>query len=66
MKYVSDFHNNPQDYIEWKYKTYGDENYIKKVLGYYIGTETINYDAEGNIITTDLIDTNNSYGSISR
>jgi len=66
MKYVKDFHNNPQDYIKWDYKTYGDENYIQKVLGYYIGTETINYDDDGNLKNVNLIAMDNSYGTISR
>lgn len=55
-KYVKDLHENPKNYYpEWKYKTYGNDDYIKDVLGYYIGTETINTTSDGSKISIDLI-----------
>ena len=38
LKYVSDVHNNPKNYISnWQYDTYGSDKYIDIVLGYYMG-----------------------------
>lgn len=64
LKYVYDLHNNPNDYLDgWEYQHYGDELYLQKVLGYYIGTETINYDSNGNIVIFNLIDNYNEVKS---
>jgi len=56
LKYVNDLHENPQKYLPgWKHKTYGNANYIKDVLGFYIGTESINTTSDGSKIAVDLI-----------
>lgn len=56
MKYVEDFHYNPQKYLpNWKHKTYGNEEYVKDVLGYYIGTESINMRSDGTSTCTNLL-----------
>lgn len=56
LEYVKDFHNNPKNYLpKWKYKTYGNGNYIKDVLGYYLGVESINTLEDGTKISVNLI-----------
>lgn len=43
MKYVDDMHNNPNKYLSnWKYNTYGNNNYIYSVIGYYMGQNIVN------------------------
>lgn len=43
MKYVDDIHKNPQKYIpNWKYETFGNNQYLYRVMGYYIGKNLIN------------------------
>lgn len=54
MKYVKDMHDNPNNYISWNYKTYGNDNYINAVLSYYVGVCSKNV-VDGNIIYTDLV-----------
>jgi len=55
LEYVKDFHDNPKNYLsKWKYKTYGNDNYIKDVLGYYLGVESINTLEDGTQISIDL------------
>ena len=55
LAYVKDFHDNPKNYLsKWQYSTYGNENYIKDVLGYYLGTESINKLEDGTQISIDL------------
>lgn len=62
MKYVKDLHENPQKYYPgWKYKTYGNGNYIKDVLGYYIGTESVNTTKDGSKISIDLVTMETTY-----
>lgn len=64
MTYVLDYHQNPQKYNpNWKYKTYGDPNYVNKVLGHYIGVESININSEGVKVCTNLLTLDNTYGS---
>lgn len=62
MKYVEYFHNNPQEYLSnWNYKTYGDSNYVKKVMGYYIGTESVNTLSDGSKVSINLVTLENTY-----
>ncbi|MEG2322093.1 MAG: transglycosylase SLT domain-containing protein [Bacilli bacterium] len=54
MKYVSDMHNHPTNYIKaWK-GTYGDENYVQDVLDYYIGIQSKNRNNEGKEVYMNL------------
>jgi Soluble lytic murein transglycosylase and related regulatory proteins (some contain LysM/invasin domains) len=44
LSIVDDVHNNPNKYISnWRYSTYGDNNYISNVLRYFIGDKTYYY-----------------------
>lgn len=62
LKYVEHFHNNPQQYLpNWKYKTYGDPNYVKKIMGYYIGTESINILPDGTKVAINLVSLDKTY-----
>lgn len=43
LKYVDDVHNNPHKYLSnWSYNTYGNNNYIYSVMGYYMGQNVVN------------------------
>jgi len=67
LKYVEYFHNNPQQYLpNWNYKTYGDPNYVTKIIGYYIGTESTNTLPDGTKVTTNLISCEKTYDVKSR
>ncbi len=54
LEYVTDFHNNPNKYINWKYSTYGNDKYIANVLGFYVGKECVNKNEQGEDISIDL------------
>lgn len=67
MKYVDHLHYNPQEYLpDWKYKTYGNEEYVKDVLGYYIGTESINLLPDGTEFVSNLLNMEINYDVKSR
>lgn len=54
LKYVNDIHDNPHKYLSnWKYDTYGDSEYLSKILS-YCPTNKITYQYNGNEITFDL------------
>lgn len=62
LKYVEHFHYNPGQYLSnWKYKTYGDPNYVNKIMGYYIGTESTNTLPDGTKVTINLISCEKTY-----
>ena len=44
LSIIRDIHENPKNYASnWRYKTYGDANYIKNVLRYFVGESTYYY-----------------------
>lgn len=54
LKYVNDIHDNPHKYLSnWKYDTYGDSEYLSKVLS-YCPTDKVTYQYDGNEVTFDL------------
>ena len=62
LKYVKDYHENPQKYNpKWQYKTYGNDEYLNRVLGYYIGTVSENLLPDGSKVSTDLISLEKHY-----
>lgn len=62
LKYVEDFHNNPGQYLSnWNYNTYGDPNYVKKVMGYYVGSESTNTLPDGTKETINLVTLEKTY-----
>jgi hypothetical protein len=55
MKYVNDMHNNPKKYISsWKSGTYGNNNYLYSILGYYMGQNIVN-NGKDNYYIYDLV-----------
>lgn len=54
LEYVSEFHNNPNQYIDWPYGLYGDDLYISHIMR-YISDEVITVkDEQGNDIIFNL------------
>ncbi len=55
LKYVEDLHYHPRNYgITWDDTTYGDPNYIAKVLSFHNGNESTNKNANGDDVSVDL------------
>lgn len=54
MTCIVDMHNNPQKYLsKWEYETYGDAEYLRKVLSYCVNDE-ISYRYDNEQIKFDL------------
>lgn len=54
MKYIEDIHNNPSKYLSnWEYNTYGDADYLYKVLS-YCPTTKVSYQFNGDEYNFDL------------
>lgn len=54
LKYIEDIHDNPDKYLSnWEYDTYGDSEYLSKVLSYCTSDE-VSYQYNGDTITFNL------------